>query len=425
MFLVSVAPRLRRPTLPTFPADFNVYYSASTLVRHGQAAHLYQGADTGADPQKALAPPGSALFQVASAQGLTFVGLYVYPPLLADLLLPYTFAPLPLATHLWLLSNGVFLALTALLTIHLLRFRVLSWQAALLTLSLACFTPALQCLVDGQITIFLLLLWALGMLLYQREHERSAGAVFALATAIKLTPAIVLLPFLIWRKWRVAGAFVLMLLLLAAACVWIDTPQSLHTFVFRVLPSMSGAIPVYSNYSLPSSVQRFITLLHTGTLLPMPAALPPTTVLAGRIASTLVAVLLLLLVARTRRSSTRGDQVLVLALLSLLAPVLSPVSWFHAYSTAFLAFAFLWRDEIGKPSGTLYLLALTLTSLLLGSAVAENLIPYLLFSGHVAPSAVLHFAELLLAIGVIFHQLWRLPATLPGTSSDQPPAASA
>ena len=408
--LTCVAPRLRRLELPTYPADFNVYYTASLLVHQGHAAQLYEGADTGADPQKALAPAGSPLFHAAQSQGLAFVGLYVYPPILADLLLPLTFLSLRSATSLWLVINCSFLLITALVVVRLLRLPLLSWKAGLILLSLACFTPALQCLVDGQITIFLLLLWATGMLLYQEQHEYASAAVFALATAVKLTPAIVLLPFLIWRRWRFVTAFVTTLLLLGLISLFIDTPQALGTYFAHVLPAMSGSIPYYTNYSLQASAQRLIHLFRTGSVPPFPASLPGTTVLAGRAIAACFSILLLALIARANRARDRQDHLMILGLLSLMAPILSPVSWFHAYSTAFLAFGFLWRDCLTTRRSTPYLIALTAVSLLLGSAVSENVLPYLLFSGHQGLAALLHTGQLLAAIGVVFYQLWRMPA---------------
>ena len=406
--LTCIAPRLRRLELPTYPADFNVYYAASMLVRQGQAAQLYRGADTGADPQKALAPTDSALYRVARAQGLTFVGLYVYPPILADLLVPFTALSLPSATRLWLLTNCIFLLLSALLVIRLLRLRFRSWPAALTLLTVFCFTPALQCLVDGQITILLLLLWAAGMVLYQKDQETASAVLFALATAIKLTPALIVLPFLIWRKWRFVGTFVCSLVCLALLSLWVDTPEALQTYIARVLPAMSGSIPYYTNSSLAAATQRLITLLRTGSIAPFPPALPPTTVLWGRVVTTGVLVALFALIARNGRRVSKEGQLMVLGLLSLMAPILSPVSWFHAYTTAFVAFARLWRKLFVRPNGTAYLVALTAASLLLGTAVGENLLPLLLQAGQQTLACLLQLGQLLTAIGVAFYELWTL-----------------
>ncbi len=405
-------PRLRRPALPLYPADFNVYYTASMLVRQGNAAQLYTGADTGLDPQKAIASPGTPIYEAARAQGLPFVGLYVYPPVLADLLLPFTLVPLASATHLWLLTNLGLLLLTGLLVVQLLDLPLLSLATPLILLALLCFTPALQCLVDGQITILLLLLWAAGMVLYKKDHTVAAAALFALATAIKLTPALILLPFLLWRKWRFVGAFLTSLLGLAALALWIDTPTALHTYATRVLPAMSGSIPYFTNYSIPAATQRFITLWRSGAVPPFPPAMPPGVMLAGRAAAAAILLGTLALIARAGHALRTPEQLMVLGLLSLMAPILSPVSWFHAYATAFLAFALLWRECFTRSMPSAYLIALTVVTLLLGSAVSENLMPLLLLSGrHPVLACCLQLGQLLAATAVVFGRLWHLRDT--------------
>lgn len=420
-----LAPRLRHPLPATYPVDFNVYYSASLLVRQGHASALYTGADSGADPQKAVAAVGTPILRAAQSQGLSFVGLYVYPPLLADLLLPLTAVDLKTATGIWLVTNGFFLLLTALLVIRLLRIPVFSAKAALVAVPIFCFTPALQCLVDGQITIFLLLLWAAGMVLYREDRLYAAGAIFALATAIKLTPALVLLPFLIWRTWRFVGAFVATLAGLALLCLWVDTPHLLVTYFTRVMPAMSGAIPYFTNFSLAAAVQRSITAVRMGTVAAFPDTLARSTVLAGRIAAGGALLALLALIARAGGATRKQDRVMVLGLLSLAAPILSPVSWFHAYAMAFIAFALLWHEALTTPVSNAYLLGLTTISLLLGSAVSENALPWLLYSRHdVTLAACLQFAQLALALAIIYYRIWRMRDRATDVASHLEPASA-
>lgn len=407
--LTCLLPRFRHP-LPLIDSDdFNVYYAASLLVHEGNAAQLYTGADTGADPQRALAPVGTPIYRAAESRGLSWIGLYLYPPILADLLLPLTFVGLKTATQIWLVADMVLLLSTALLLIRLLKIPLLGAKAGLILLSLLCFTPVLQCIADGQITVFLLLLWAAGMVLYEEDRTYSSAAVFALATAIKLTPALVLLPFLIWRRWRFVGAYLVSLLCFALICLWVDTPHAFGTYFTRVMPAMSGSIPYFNNFSLSASTERLVTILRAGSVAPYPEALPRSTLWAGKAASMSIFVLLIALIARAGNAIGKQDRIMVIGLLGLLAPILSPVSWFHAYATAFVAFVLLWRKALMGSVGTIYLIVLTAVSLLLGSAVSENLIPILVRSGRYATLAsCLQFGQLVAATGVIFYQIWNM-----------------
>ncbi len=413
VLLTCLAPRLRRPLPPTYPADFNVYYSAAWLVRHGGAAQLYTGADTGIDPQKLIAAPSTPIFHAAQAEGLGFVGLYLYPPILADLLVPLTFVPLATAARLWYGLNIALLLGTAAMLASLLGMSLRKWSFALLLLPALCFTPSLQCLTDGQITIVLLALWTLGLLLYKRGQLVFAGGVFALAAAIKLTPAVVLLPLLIWRQWKPLAGFALSSLVLALTCLWINTPAAIGTYVHRVLPAMSGAIASATNYSLPAATQRFITLLRTGTIPYTLPLLPPSTVLAGRVASTAVLLVFAALLWRRRRSLSSTHQVLVLGLLALLAPVVSPVSWFHAYATAFAALALLWWEALTRPVSNTFLALLVLTSLCLGTALSENLLSALALTRAAPLACLLQLAQLLLAASLVCYRVWLLPRSAP------------
>ena len=402
-----VAPRLRHPFPAVNPVDFNVYYAASLLIAQGHAAQLYAGADTGSDPQKAIALPGSPIYNDAHSQGLSFVGLYVYPPILADLLLPLTKLSLRTATEVWLAANVAFILATALLVVRLLRLRLLGAHAALVFLAIACFTPVLQCVADGQITVFLLLLWAAAMMLYGEDRFYASGAVFALAAAIKLTPALVLVAFLIWRNWRVAGAFLVSLGGLGAICLWFNTPHAVSTYFTRVMPAMSGAMPSLLNFSIAAATERLAALFQAAT--PQAGALTPLQSAAGRAVSVCLLAALVVTIFRTRKSERKSDQLLVLGLLGLMAPILSPVSWFHAYSTAFIAFALLWRDCLARPVSNLYLTALTAVSLLLGSAVSENVLP--LLAGRWRQDGLasgLQFAQLLAAAGIVLYRIGRI-----------------
>ncbi len=406
VLLTCFAPRLRRPLRATDPVDFNVYYTSALLVRQGKADQLYVGADTGADPQKAIASPGTPIFQAARSQGLGYVGLYVYPPLLADLLVPLTALDLPHAADLWFVANLVLVALSALLLSRLLGWRLLSLPTAVLLLSLFCFTPVLQAFHDGQITIVLLFLWTGALLLFQRGWLASAGAVFALAAGIKLTPALVLLCFLLWLRGRAVAGFLGACLAFTLLCLVLNTPYACGIYLHRVLPAMSGGIPFYSNYSLAASVERLAAILTLGSIGPFSTTLPSSAVLAGRLASAGLLLTLAVLIAVFGRRATRGDQVLVLGLLSLIAPILSPVSWFHAYAMAYIAFALLWHDCLQRPVPLLYLLSLTAVSLAIGSAVFENLLTFLVFTNHHPVfTAVLQCLQLLLAAAVLFYRL--------------------
>ncbi len=390
--------------------DFNVYYCAGDLVRSDRAAQIYTGADTGVNPQEVWATTNLPIGRAALANGLPGVGLYVYPPLLADLAAPFTATPLPRAAHLWLALNFAFLLLTAILLARLFGLPLLSPYAALLIVAVFAFTPALQAFTLGQITITLLLLWVAGLLLYRSGYPIAAGAIFALAAALKLTPVLVLLPFIFWRAWRVVGGFVFAGLLMVAFCLTVNSPHVVLTYFTRVLPAMAGPTPDFSNYSLSIAVARLWTAVSTGTVAPRSVQFTPDAIRAGKFLVFIVIGTLLLLLARLGPRLRYRDRLVVLALFGLLAPILSPVSWFHAYATAFVAFAVLWHEALTARLQPVLFALLLLVSLCLASPVFENILPSLALSsqGTVA-AAVLQCTQLLAAVALVLGRLWVMP----------------
>ena len=334
----------------------------------------------------------------------------MYPPLLADLAAPFTATPLPRAAHLWLALNLAFLLLTALLIARLLNLPLRSPCTVLLLLAVLAFTPALLALTLGQITVTLLLLWAAGLLLYRSGYPIAAGAVFALAAALKLTPVLVLLPFLLWRNWRVISGFLSTAFLMAAFCLTVNSPPVVLSYFTRVLPAMSAPTPDYSNYSLSIAVARLWTAVTAGTIAPYPATLTPSAIHAGKLIAAIVFALALFLIARQGTRPSLRNRLVVLALLSLLAPLLSPVSWFHAYATAFVAFAFLWQEALTNRLHPVLFVLLLVVSLCLASPVFENILPTLALSTqHTLAAATLQCAELLAAVALVLGRLWMVP----------------
>ncbi|MCO5168119.1 MAG: glycosyltransferase 87 family protein [Planctomycetes bacterium] len=143
---------------------------------------------------------------------------YYYPPTLAVLLVPLVPAPLPLAAGVWFAVGAAALVGGA----HAARRAVdgAAWDrwdalaAALVAL------PAASALLRGQMGPPLLGLCAGAALLLARGRDAPAGALLALATALKVTPGALLLALPLARRGRAAaaagGGLVVCLLLLPA-----------------------------------------------------------------------------------------------------------------------------------------------------------------------------------------------------------------
>jgi Glycosyltransferase family 87 len=199
MFFVNLRERILRG----YP-DFTVFYTAGTILREGLRHQLY-------DPH----------IQYRVQQGFTG-GLiesrrgplpYIHPPLEAVIFLPLTLLPYRQAFVVWDLLNIVALfgvAITLRRNLNVLR-AIPPWEFVVGFLG---FFPVFLCLLQGQDSILLLLLCALGFSALKRESDFLAGGWFGLALFKFqfVIPLVLLIAF--WKRKRAAWGFA------AVACVW-------------------------------------------------------------------------------------------------------------------------------------------------------------------------------------------------------------
>jgi hypothetical protein len=162
---------------------------------------------------------------------------YLRPPPALLAVLPIAWLPWHAAARVWLALSFVALIWLAISLLGLWApgRRPRAGWVALLTAALALWPPALHCLEKGQWSIWMAALLAAGYRALERERPRRAGALFAVAAAVKATP-IVLIGLLLARSRRAAGAMlatlagiVLLALAVGGLAPWrafvVDTPR--------------------------------------------------------------------------------------------------------------------------------------------------------------------------------------------------------
>lgn len=185
---------------PTGYSDFAMYFAAAQGLRDGAGPTIYSSA---------------TLARIAAAHGSCTsapILAYVYPPLLAILLVPLTGLPCVAASHLWHLVNLLlWVAATAALVAHLRR----RWPSqrllatTLIVIASGCSWLLLFNLMIGQVVFIVLCALALSAWLVERDRPVLAGVVLAVAALVKIVPVIVILYYLLRGRWRVvAGALV-------------------------------------------------------------------------------------------------------------------------------------------------------------------------------------------------------------------------
>ena len=336
--------------------DFEVYYTAASMVYHHETSLIYSGADNGVDPQLRDAPKDSPIARRAASAGIDRVQFYVYPPTLAYLLLPFALMPIWWATLVWKLLCISALVATGLVLARLAGYPPLSRTGFAFCAFMLLFRPDLECLFWGQATAILALILVAGLYLIERKRVALATLLFALAFAVKLTPLITIIPLAVWREWKALRCFALWTAAIVIALWLPDRGQLLGNYVEHVLPPMSVGAAVLTNKSLDSSMRLILLAVH--------CPLAPKVVSYG---SKFLSLFLIGLTAWRARSAPAGagrgsPRLQWMTSFWLLSCCLSPVSWRHAYALAAPAvIALLTTSLQGKIEAGYYLLLLSFT----------------------------------------------------------------
>ena len=239
---------------------------------------------------------------------------YIYPPAFALLIAPLAWFPVDGAGAIWLLICQGCLAAAMLLVIRWLRPP--AWAITGIIVATATFYPLWIDAVQGQANLILVLLITAGVAGIVRGDARF-GTALGVATALKLTPALLLLWLLLDRRFKAAAWMLAGFAGVTVAAGLLRFSDSL-AFFGQVVPALAGGTAVYANQSLTGVLAR---ILSANPYTNPWVALTWMPLLAAAAALTLVAVWY----SRTRDHPALAR---VAAFLPLL-PLLSSVTWPH------------------------------------------------------------------------------------------------
>ncbi|WP_392543871.1 glycosyltransferase 87 family protein [Oryzobacter telluris] len=262
---------------------------------------------------------------------------FTYPPFAAIVAIPLAFLPFGVVGWLWTALQV--LATTA--TVWYAGYRLIHRTGAWMPLALAALTAPMLWLHPvgdgirfGQVNAFIVLLCLMDL----REPRPGVlsrvprGVLVGLAMAVKLTPGVFVVHFLVTRRWKEAATAVGTAVGVTVGS-WVLLPQASFAFWGGALqdPARLGPNAGTAN----QSIRGF--LLRLG-----PEGLPGTA-------------LWLVLVAAVggfgfwlaRRRYLEGDSIGEVAVVGLMACLLSPVAWIHHYHWLVVGiFALLGADPL-------------------------------------------------------------------------------
>ncbi|WP_240521531.1 glycosyltransferase 87 family protein [Amycolatopsis vastitatis] len=278
-----------RVRFPAYRVDLDVYRLGSAALLHGRA--LYG----------TLPPTGDGQFL-----------LFTYPPFAAIVLAPLAVLPYWAAClALTLLTLGV-LALVLATVLRALGKRCDWRRVAVLLLAAEVLEPVLRTVYAGQLDLLLLALVVLDVLVDTPKWPR--GLLIGLAAAVKLTPAVFLLYFLLRRDGRAALTAAVTFVAATALGFLLAGADSVRYWTGALWDTGRVGEPTYAgDQSLLGLLARIGVPAPARTAWWLP----------------LVALVLLLTALGMRRALAAGETTVALGLNAVGGLLVSPISWTH------------------------------------------------------------------------------------------------
>jgi alpha-1,2-mannosyltransferase len=247
-------------------------------------------------------------------------GYWTYPPFGAVVMMPLALVPVDALMPLAVLVN-----LVGVLGIVALSFRGVLDRAAstlergvllagLAVVSIALF-PVADTFALGQLGIVLTFACLLDAVVLARRGSRWQGVIVGIAAAVKLTPALFLVYYVVTRQWRgaITGAGTMLgCWVMAAVLLPNDTRTWLERRIaFRTNEQIGGHGDSLANQSLRGMVDG----LPSGVVTPAWIVLVVPVLLIG--------------LWTVRRAYAAGDLLTAAAVVGLVSVLVSPISWHH------------------------------------------------------------------------------------------------
>jgi hypothetical protein len=189
--------------------------------------------------------------------------VYKFPPLYAMLLLPLVAGGISehIYTYHWIFQIICYL-LAAVLAIQLLNRPKNGWFLVLAAVAVLNFEPFFETLYRLQIETALLLLLTLCLLLHIKGKDALAGTALGICVMLKIYPALLLVYFIMRRRWTAIAWCLGAMVLIQTASLIIIGPQQNYIFFFKILPSMMGEQPklILENFGIAGYLQSLLGL---------------------------------------------------------------------------------------------------------------------------------------------------------------------
>jgi alpha-1,2-mannosyltransferase len=282
----------------------------------------------------------------------------VHPPCAVLLGIPFGLLDFQDALVAWNLASLVLFAASLWLIVRTLRLSVAVWQVLAGFCVLLVFYPLQDHIMHGQLDLVLLFLLTMAWRADRRGQSAMAGVWTGAATAVKLFPGLLLLYFLVLRKWRALVWTILTGAALSLTAGVVLGFDSFPKYFLDVTPRTTEVRARWDNYSLPAiSFKLFEQCDFPATFAVGHIVLDSR--LAWASAALCLTVFLAILGWLMYRIGTSGDTDRAFALTVSAMLLANPITWVHYFLLLTLPVFIVWpRLSSGRREILVFLLAI-------------------------------------------------------------------
>lgn len=299
--------------------DFTSYYIAGAAV--ARDVDLYAPDTPDMILAKAEAP--SDWRRIADERGVKDANYYLYPPFFAVMSVPLSWLSYDRAHDVWYLLNLFCLAGFLAVFLRANRERLDQVEAGAAVILTVLMWPALFTFGAGQANYVILLMVTLGLAASERVREASAGLAIAVATAIKLTPGLLLAWFLWKGRWRLVAWGAAGVILLGLSGLPFVGWEPYRVYTLEMVPLLARGCAHWVNQSLAA----FLSRLQGVSMFEWSLAPGDQAVRHGVQGAALA--LVAFMAWLTRPAGSNEQMRLGFALVLMTTLFLSPISWIH------------------------------------------------------------------------------------------------
>jgi len=262
--------------------------------------------------------------------------VYKRPPFYIMLFTPFVHDDGLVVLQYFRVVNIALFVITMGIWLRMMRAHYLWWLAVIVLLT--NYQPLYDTVAYGQTDVILLFCFTVVLWALRIRRDIWAGVVIAVLTMLKIYPGLLLVFFVIKRRWWALAGFVVGMIACNAIAIAVIGWDIHVQYVLRVLPSVGGTTSWVENQTIAGFVTRFFDAPFVMLRFPFKSIERLATVLSG-----LLSALVCVAALRDMPEDESGFAVQY-AMFVLLMVVAIPVAWMHYSTLLILVFLILlWR----------------------------------------------------------------------------------